>query len=176
MEMRPFAGIMLFGALVFNAGVPATGQSARLPVESTQTAPAAPTKTKAIFAQLREQWAGDLHAKRVEASVAEYAPDAEFIDPSGTVFQGSVALRQLFQTVTSRFDSDLHFESRRLEVSGDLAYDSGWYHETLTDRATSKAQELRGRYLTIYRRSGDGVWRIVEQIWPVADKPEAQGQ
>jgi ketosteroid isomerase-like protein len=176
MKMRPVAALVLFAALVFSAVAPATGQSPRLPEKSTPTNPGARTETQAIFVELREQWAGNLHAKRVEASVAEYAPDAEFIDPNGTVFQGRAALRQLFQTVTSSYDSDLQFHSQRVEVSGNLAYDSGRYHETLTDRATGKAQELSGRYLTVYRRSGDGVWRIVEQIWPAMEKPEAPVQ
>jgi len=176
MKRKHLAALVLFEALVFNAVVPAIGQSGKPPQTPAQGHPGARAETKAILIQLREEWAGNLQAKRVEASVAAYAPDAEFIDPNGTDFQGSAALRQLFQTVTSRYDSRLQFHSQRLEVSGDLAYDSGRYHETLTDRATSKAQELSGRYLTIYRRSADGVWRIVQQIWPVADKPEAQGQ
>ena len=176
MKMRSLAALMLFEALVFNSWVPATAQPQRLPAQPTQGSSLARTETEAIFAQLREQWAGNLQAKRVEASVAEYAPDAEFIDPSGTVYQGSAALRQLFQMVTSSYDSDLQFQSQRLEVSGDLAYDSGRYNEVLTERATQKGQQISGRYLTVYRRSGDGVWRIVEQIWPVADKPTAPVQ
>jgi len=174
--MRCLAALVLFEALVFNSLLLASGQSPRPSAKATQDNPGARTETKAIFAQLREQWAGNLHAKRVEASVAEYALDAEFIDPNGTVFQGSAAIRQLFQMVTSSYDSDLQFQSQRLEVSGDLAYDSGRYNEVLTERATQKGQQISGRYLTVYRRSGDGVWRIVEQIWPVADKPTAPVQ
>ena len=176
MKMRSLAALVLFEALVFNSWVTIWGQSPLPPAQPTQDNSRTRTETEAIFAHLRQQWAENLHDKHVEASVADYTPDAEFIDPNGAVYQGSAALRQLFQTVTSRFDSDLQFHSQRLEVSGDLAYDSGNYHETLTDRATGKAQELSGRYVTVYRRLGDGVWRIVEQIWPVAKKPVAPVQ
>ena len=175
-NMRSLAALVLFEALVFNSLLPASGQAPHQPAKSTQDTPGARTETGAIFAQLREQWAGNLRAKRVEASVAEYAPDAEFFDPSGTVYQGCAALRQLFQTVTSSYDSDLQFHSERLEVSGDLAYDSGRYNEVLTERATKKGQKISGRYLTVYRRSGDRVWQIVEQIWPVPDKSGAPVQ
>jgi uncharacterized protein (TIGR02246 family) len=116
-------------------------------------------------AHLREQWTRNLHDKNVEASVAEYAADAEFIDPTGNRVHGGSSIRQLFQTITATFDSDLEFTSQRVETSGDLTYDSGTFRETLTTRATGKRQESSGSYLTVYRRKKDGAWLIVEQIW-----------
>ena len=122
---------------------------------------------------LRNQWARNLHDKLVEASVAEYAADADFIDPSGNRVHGTVALRKLFQTITATYDSDLVFHSQRVETSGDLTYDSGTFEETLVTRATGKRQESSGSYLTVYRKSKDGVWLIVEQMW--AGPPIEQG-
>lgn len=117
------------------------------------------------FVALREQWAHNLHDKHVEASVAEYAEDATFIDPSGNRTHGRAAIRQLFQTVTATFDSDLTFASLRVEKAGNLAYDSGTFRETLVMRSMGKRQESTGSYLTIYRRSPDGGWLIEEQMW-----------
>jgi ketosteroid isomerase-like protein len=128
------------------------------------------------FAPLREQWARNLHEKRIEASVAEYAADADFIDPTGNRVHGTAALRQLFQTITATYDSDLTFTSLRVEGSGDLTYDSGTYRETLVTRATGKRQESSGSYLTVYRRGKDGGWLIVEQVWtgaPIEASPSA---
>jgi ketosteroid isomerase-like protein len=119
----------------------------------------------AVFAELRQQWARNLHDKRIDVSVGEYATDAEFIQPDGTRVRGSDALRKLFETITTTFDSDLVFESQRVETSGKLAYDSGTYHETLVLRASEKHQSSTGSYLTIYRREPNGVWLIVEQAW-----------
>jgi ketosteroid isomerase-like protein len=120
------------------------------------------------FAALRDQWAKDLHAKHIEDSLAQYAPDADFISDNGRT-HGMAALRQLFTTITSTLDSDLVFTSLRVEVSGDLAYDSGTYKETLLTRATGKTQKMAGDYLTVYRRTkaanGNAVWLIAEQVW-----------
>jgi ketosteroid isomerase-like protein len=120
------------------------------------------------FAALRDQWAKDLHGKFVEDSLAQYAPDADFISDTGRT-HGMAALRQLFTTITKTFDSDLAFTSQRVEVSGDLAYDSGTYKETLLNRATGKTQNMAGDYLTVYRRTkapnGNALWLIVEQVW-----------
>jgi ketosteroid isomerase-like protein len=111
-----------------------------------------------VFGQLREQWAQNLREKRIEASVAEYTADGEFIQPDGGRIQGTDALRKLYETITATFESDLVFDSKRIETSGDLAYDSGTYRETLILRANGKQQQSQGSYLTIYRL-------IVEQVW-----------
>lgn len=124
------------------------------------------------FASLRDQWAKDLHDKHIEDSLAQYAPDADFISDAGRT-HGAAALRQLFETITTTLDSDLTFHSERVEISGDMAYDSGTYKETLTTRATGKVQQMKGDYLTVYRRmkapNGNAVWLIAEQVWTGAE-------
>jgi ketosteroid isomerase-like protein len=128
----------------------------------------APATDQDPFAALRDQWARDLKGKFIDDSLAQYAADADFVSDDGRT-HGPAALRQLFVTVTKAFDSDLTFQSDRVEISGDLAYDSGSYKETLTNRATGKAQPISGDYLTVYRRTkaanGNAVWLIVEQVW-----------
>jgi len=136
-----------------------------VPAQSSHSPDGPPAQATDAFARLREDWARNLHDKRVEASVTEYTADAEFIDPSGSRFAGSDALRSLFTTVMKTFDSDLTFTSKRVEGSGDLSYDSGTYAETLVVRATGKVQQAKGSYLTVYRRSGSGTWLIAEQVW-----------
>jgi ketosteroid isomerase-like protein len=130
------------------------------------------------FAGLRDQWAKDLKGKFVDDSLAQYAPDVDFISDDGRT-HGIEALRQLFTTVTKNFDSDLTFHSERIEVSGELAYDSGSYKETLVNRTTGKSQPMAGAYLTVYRRTklpnGNGVWLIVEQVW-TQERPAAASQ
>lgn len=101
----------------------------------------------------------------MDASVAEYAKDADFIDPGGNRVHGQAAIRQLFQTITATFDSDLVFTPQHVEASGDLAYDSGTFRETLTTRSTGHRQDSTGSYLTVYRRGKGGTWLIVQQMW-----------
>lgn len=119
----------------------------------------------AIISPLRDKWAHDLHDKQIDASIAAYDPDAEFIQPDGSRVRGSAALRKLFETVTATLDSDIAFDPIRTETSGDLAYDSGSFRETLTTRATGKRELATGSYLTVYRRARNGTWLIIEQMW-----------
>jgi uncharacterized protein (TIGR02246 family) len=116
------------------------------------------------FAGLRAEWARDLHAKNIEASVGLYEPDADFISDAGRT-HGTAAIRELYRNITSTLDSDLTFTSKHVEVSGSLAVDSGSYTETLVTRATGATQHMAGDYVTVYRRDADGQWRILEQVW-----------
>jgi len=160
------AGILIW--LCVPGAIGAAGQSSHTPYLGAEQGNAGDA-----FAPLREHWARDLHDKRVDASVAEYAPDAEFINPDGGRIKGATALRQLFETITRTYDSDLVFDSLRIQVSGDLAYDSGTYQETLFLRAAGKRQQSSGSYLTVYQRGKDGTWLIAEQVWTgsVIDAP-----
>jgi ketosteroid isomerase-like protein len=116
------------------------------------------------FAGMRAEWASDLHAKNIDASVALYEPDADFISDAGRT-HGTAALRELYRTITSTLDSDLTFTSKHVEVSGNLGVDSGSYTERLVTRATGATQHMTGDYVTVYRRDSDGQWRILEQVW-----------
>jgi ketosteroid isomerase-like protein len=144
-----------FGLVAFVA----QGQSHPDPVAAGQAG------VNAAFEQQRVAWAHSLRDKNIDASVAAYAPDADFLQPDGSRVRGAAALRKLFESITATYNSDLTFQSLRVESSGSLAYDSGTYSETLIDRATAKPQISKGSYLTVYRRSASGQWLIIEQVW-----------
>ena len=59
--------------------------------------------------------------------------------------------------------------TRGLDASGDLAYDSGDYRETITPVAGGSKLELQGNDLIVFRKQKDGRWLIVENRW--TDKP-----
>jgi ketosteroid isomerase-like protein len=112
----------------------------------------------------RTEWIGTLLSKQVEAAVALYTPDADFLDPSGARIHGASELLTLYKTVTSTFDASCHLWSRTAEVSGDLAFDRGECDEDITVRATGAKNHFKGSYLTVYRRVA-GRWLIVQQAW-----------
>jgi len=159
MSKKWFAAVVLTGLTAIGT-VATAAQSSHPPCKEAEQ-----PKAGDIFAPLREAWARNLRDKQIEASVAEYAADADFLDPGGNRIHGTAALRQLFETVTKTYDSDLKFNSQRVEVAGVLGYDTGSYQETLIVRSSGRAQHATGSYLTIYRQSKGGVWLIVEQVW-----------
>jgi ketosteroid isomerase-like protein len=136
------------------------------------TATAAPqVSTLQTLAKLREAWVRDLRTKQIEPILKFYAPDAAFLQPNGERITGSAALRTLFQTIMATFNSDLTLHSQNLETSGDLAYDSGDFQETLTTISTGAKISSKGCYVIIYKRQPNGSWQIVQQVWTGTPPP-----
>ena len=129
------------------------------------------SEAKVQVAQARDKWLAAFKAKNVDQAISFYAPDAAFLQPTGARIEGIEAIRELYNKVASTFDSDLLIRSRNLEVSADLAFDSGEYEEILTDRATAQKQHFRGQYVMVFRLSSDGHWKIIQHVWTVAPNP-----
>src|SRR5580700_2216114 len=69
------------------------------------------------------------------------------------------------------FNSDLTLHSKNLETSGDLAYDSGDFDESLTVIATGAKITSKGSYVIIFKRQPNGIWQIVQHIWTGTPPP-----
>jgi ketosteroid isomerase-like protein len=136
------------------------------------TLTAAPqASTLETLAKLRDAWIQDLRTKQLEPILKFYAPDAVFLQPNGDRITGSAALHTLFQTIMATFNSDLTLHSQNLETSGDLAYDSGDFEETLAVIATGAKISSKGSYIFIYKRRPNGSWQIVQQVWTGTPPP-----
>jgi ketosteroid isomerase-like protein len=142
----------------------------------SSTAAAPQASTIVTLAQLREVWVHDLRTKQLEPILKFYAPDAVFLQPTGERITGSAALRTLFQNVMATFNTDLTLHSQNLETSGDLAYDSGDFQETLTTIATGAKITSKGSYIIIFRRQSPGTWQIVQHAWTGAPPPTPSRQ
>jgi ketosteroid isomerase-like protein len=138
----------------------------------SSTASAVPQdSTLETLAKIREAWVQDLRTKQLEPILKFYASDAAFLLPNGDRITGSVALRTLFQNIMATFNSDLTLHSQTLDTSGDLAYDSGDFDETLTNIATGAKIASKGSYIIIFKRQPDGSWQIVQHVWTGTPPP-----
>jgi ketosteroid isomerase-like protein len=126
---------------------------------------AAQDSTSKPLAKIRAAWLEDLRTKQLDPILKLYAPDAAFLQPTGDRITGSAALRALFQNIFATFNSDLTLHSEKLEVSGDLAYDSGDFEENLTIISTAAKIASKGGYILIYKHQPNGDWRIVQQVF-----------
>jgi ketosteroid isomerase-like protein len=142
-----------------------------IPALSLTAAAAPQASTIVTLTKIREAWVQDLRTKQLEPILKFYAPDAAFLQPSGERISGSAALRTLFQTIMATFNSDLTLHSQNLETSGDLAYDSGDFQETLTAIATGTEITAKGSYIILFKRQTNGGWQIVQQVFTGAPPP-----
>ncbi|HEY6348732.1 MAG TPA: DUF4440 domain-containing protein [Candidatus Angelobacter sp.] len=117
------------------------------------------------IAKIRLEWARDLREKRLDQMVMLYTPDAAFISPDIGRVTGRAAIRELCKNVMATVTSDLTFHSIKTENSGDLAYDTGDFRETLTKLADGSKSDDQGNYLMVFKRQADGNWLIAQQMW-----------
>ncbi len=119
----------------------------------------------ADVAQLSQDWARDWQAKKLDATLALYAPDAVWVSGDGTRVTGIAALRDFFAPVMKNYSAKVFMRSINGAASGDLGYDSGEYSEFVTPVAGhASGSAFHGAYLIVARRI-DGQWRIAEQFW-----------
>lgn len=119
----------------------------------------------AALAQPGHDWARDWQAKKLDAVLALYTPDAVFLDASGSRIAGQKALRKFFASVLAQYSALPSLRSVDSSASGDLGYDWGDYSEVVTPVANpAGAIQTHGTYLVILRRVS-GRWLIATQMW-----------
>ena len=138
---------------------------------SKKSARRSPTATKLAtrLSRVCGQWAEYWRQKQLDNVVALYAPDAVFLTGTGDRFSGRDAIRAVFKTAMEGHTSDLTPRSLVTEVSGNLAYDSGDYLETIIPASGVAKTELKGNYVIVFKRQRSGKWLIIEHVW--TDKP-----
>ncbi len=127
------------------------------------------TKLATSLSRVCGQWAEYWKQKQLDNVVALYAPDAVFLTGTGDRFSGRDAIRAVFKTAMEGHTSDLTPRSLVTEVSGNLAYDSGDYLETIIPASGVAKTELKGNYVIVFKRQRSGKWLIIEHVW--TDKP-----
>ena len=112
-----------------------------------------------------EQWAGYWNAKNLKAVLTLYGDDPVFCPTVGRNWNGIAQIRKNFAGLLAVYDPRIVLTSRRSEMAGDLAYDSGSYEEVIAPVKGGKAIHAAGTYLFLFKREKGRRWKIVEQTW-----------
>jgi len=111
------------------------------------------------------EWAGYWNAKNLDAVMTLYVSDPTFLPNVGRGWIGAAELRKNFADLLKVYDPRIVLTSTKSETSGDLAYDTGLYDETIAPVKGGKAIQAKGHYLFLFRREKHGRWKILEQSW-----------
>ena len=98
------------------------------------------------------------------ALAALFTDDGMFMVPGLPDASGRNAVRALLEQRFAggrTFDFVVH--RREIEVSGDSANELAWYSES--HQAQGQTMRMDGRYLLVWRRGGDGVWRVHRYLY-----------
>jgi len=131
--------------------------------------------TSADEAKIRESapaFADAFNAGDVEKLTAMYWDDAVLLPPGTTGKSGTAAIREFFAADTAAVSAaGLKFvipEAGAVDVSGDLAYESGTYSVTDASGATVDT----GKYIGVFQKR-EGEWRYIRDTWNSDTPPPA---
>jgi uncharacterized protein (TIGR02246 family) len=115
---------------------------------------------------LHVAWAKAFAAKDLDAIVNHYADDA-YVELANTpIIRGKAAIRAQTKQALADPNFALTFAPDQVEVSkgADLAYVRGTYTVTSPDPVTKRLTTAQGKYIVIYRRDGNGQWKVIHDI------------
>ena len=100
----------------------------------------------------------------VETLVGIYAEDGVAAPGGRDFIRGQEALLRFWTLPEGRVVTHHQATPVELRVEGDLAYDWGYYEGTATHNGEARPA-FRGKYLIVWQRDADGVWRMAHDMW-----------
>lgn len=98
------------------------------------------------------------------AVAALYTPDAVVLPPGMARIDGRAGIAEMWQGFIDAGVRDLDLETVELEVHGQTASELGTFTLTAPDGEGGRV-EAGGKYVVLWRRGEDGVWRLDWDIW-----------
>lgn len=126
--------------------------------------------------QVRQQEITLFGAGDIDKVLAVFTDDVVIMPPNEPVLVGKEAVRSWLQEMYKQFKIEGTYTSASdLTVTGDWAFERMAITLKLTPTGGGAAVEDVGKGFHVYRRQGDGSWKIAQDIWN-SDKPVPGGQ
>ena len=128
------------------------------PAATVAPAPAAPTAEQALL-DMERKVAAVAQEKGIAAALAGVMANDGFVVRPGTVFQGPEAVQSGLAGPASA--GPFFWQADRVFVSsaGDLGVTSGRFAQVVKG-----AEAIQGRYVMVWRKDADGVWRGLTEV------------
>lgn len=116
---------------------------------------------KAVEAELQAAY----KAKDAAKIASVYAADADILVPFQAMHSGADQAKNSAAELNDPA-FNLEFTNARTEVSpaGDMAYTRGTYTVTYTNPGNKQVATQSGAYVTVFRKTAEGGWKIVQDI------------
>ena len=132
----------------------------------------ATTEAEGVFEEAYAAFSAAYRSGDAEAVAALYEDDAVYLAPGDEIERGDVGRHFGF---LSSFEPGagpiIEFEVVDRDVSGGLAYDIGYF--TFRQDGAPAESAGRGKFIVIWKRGEDGVWRIHADGYSEVEDPGA---
>jgi uncharacterized protein (TIGR02246 family) len=155
---RPFRSLVLMLSLA------ACTAPAKAP-EGPSSPPPDPTALRDAIQAREKEWSEAFRAGNAAGVAALYTEDAVQVQASGDGYRGRDAITKAMQAqfdtlaVTAREDI-----TEEVFPAGDYVVEIGRYSYQGTSKAGNKPRSAAGRYMVLWRKDADGVWRLHRDI------------
>ena len=136
------------------------------PAKAPEAAPVDPVALKDAIQAREKEWSAAYLAGNGAAIAALYTEDAVSIQPVGDSWTGRAAIGKGEQTqldsvvVSARED----IAEEVIPAGSDHAIEVGHYSYSATNKIDKKPRGSSGRYMVLWRKDADGVWRLQRDI------------
>jgi len=125
--------------------------------------------TQALEQLLRDldtKWAKAAATKDVEQTIAFYSDDAVVFPPTATSAATKEAIRNGWKEMFASSGFVISWQPTKVQVgkAGGMAWVSGTYELTMND-ASGKPINDRGKYLEVWEKQPDGIWKCAADMW-----------
>ena len=136
------------------------------PAKAPEAPPVDPAALKDAIQAREKEWSAAFLAGNGAAIAELYTEDAQSIQPVGDSWVGRAAITKGEQAqldtiaVTARED----IAEEVIPAGPDHAIEVGHYSYQATSKTTKKPVASSGRYMVLWRKDADGVWRLQRDI------------
>ena len=95
---------------------------------------------------------------------AQYTDDAVLLPPETARIDGREGIQGFWQALIDAGVRDVAVTTQEVDDFGDVANDVGTISATAPSEDGGRVQ-LAGKYLVVWKRGGDGTWRLHRDIW-----------
>ena len=135
-------------------------------------AQAGPEEAERAFEEAYARFSAAYRAGDPAGVAALYADDAFYLAPGEEIERGDVGRHfEFLGSFEPGTGPIIEFEIVDREVSGDLAYDIGYF--TFRREGQPSENAPRGMFIVIWKRGEDGVWRIHADGYSDVESPGA---
>ena len=145
--MRFFLASLCFVAFAIGAGAAANAQTAQSSIEANNA-----------------DFIAKFAAKDAAGVAQHYTEDAVAFPPGESRIAGRDGVQKMWQGWIDAGLTDLTLAAAEIEESGDLAYEEGTYSIKIPGSDGKVSEEL-GKYIVVWKKGGDGEWRMHRDIW-----------
>ena len=104
------------------------------------------------------------------AVAAMYTDDAVLLPPNFQMQEGRQAIQDFWALARQIGIRDLALETTRVEERGDAAWEIGVYTLKIQPEGAAPIED-KGKYVVVWKRAGDGSWKLAVDIWNTNSPP-----